>query len=224
MLNPMINRLIRKDLYFNRSAIIGYTLAAFVAVGLIGSNRAWATNFGSIGLIMVVIAMGFHMIVQTVVSERTEHTLPFVMSLPISPRQYTVAKLIANLVTFIVPWLIIVVAAVSMILVRSSLPNGLTLYTLIILGELLVSYCLYLSVAIITESLVWTGAAVVVGNLLLQGFMQFVSNIPSIAQSSRSETITWSPAVFGLLLGELIAIVVLLAITLYIQSKKKDFL
>ena len=39
----------------------------------------------------------------TVVEERNEQTLPFVMSLPISPMEYTTAKILANLLIFLVP-------------------------------------------------------------------------------------------------------------------------
>ena len=40
----------------------------------------------------------------TVVEERTDQTLPFVMSLPISAAEYTTAKILANLLIFLIPW------------------------------------------------------------------------------------------------------------------------
>jgi ABC-type Na+ efflux pump permease subunit len=56
-------------------------------------------------LITVIISIGAQMAVSTIVTERKEQTLSFVMSLPISYREYTACKVWGNLIIFLVPWL-----------------------------------------------------------------------------------------------------------------------
>ena len=63
-----------------------------VALLLVSNGGEGSFYAGCILLFTVLISLGIHLAMLTVVEERTQQTLPFVMSLPISPRDYTVAK------------------------------------------------------------------------------------------------------------------------------------
>lgn len=221
---PMVLTLIRKDWYFNRWPILVYGALGVLAAVALGIPSEAAFSASSIVLITVLIAIGIHLAMITVVHERTEHTLAFVMSLPVSPREYTLAKLVANLTIFGAAWGAITAAIVTMIATRPTLPDGLIPYALTILLQIFVSYCLTLAVAIISESQAWTIGAIVAGNLLIQAAMYGVSKAPAVAATLKTETIYWGAPIPAILGVELVAIVGMMVLTFYLQARKTDFL
>jgi ABC-2 type transport system permease protein len=219
----MVRRLILKDWYFNRWSIAGYLIAGAIALAIVGFGNDVAFTAGSIILVSVLITVGIHLTMVTVINERTDHTLSFVMSLPISAREYTTAKILANLLIFLIPWTTMVVAAVALIASRTAVPDGMIPFVVIMLAEILVSSCLILAVALVTESQAWTVVAVVFGNLFFQAFLYYVAHIPSIAQAITTDSLAWNGAEIALLLGEMAAIAGLIGLTFWLQARKTDF-
>lgn len=220
----LIKRLIYKDWYLNRWTILGYIGAGVLAISLIAIGDELLFSAGNILLITVVIALGMHVVMSTVVGERTAQTLPFIISLPISPKDYTTAKILANMLIFLIPWLTLLIATLAVILGREALPDGLVAYTIIILTELFASYCFILATALISESQGWTIGATLFGNLFFQAFLYYVSQLPGIKATMERDTITWSQPAILLLLGEALAIVLLLGATFLFQARKTDFI
>jgi hypothetical protein len=64
----------------------------------------------------------------------------------------------------------------------------------------------------------------VLGNLLLQGVMYGVSNAPFVGKEMTGEAIVWRQPIAGVLGMEIAAIVLILVLTFYLQSRKTDFL
>jgi ABC-2 type transport system permease protein len=219
----MVKSLILKDWYLQRWAIIGSVAAGLVTLGITVSGSKAAFLLGIIALVTVIIAIGAHLAISTIVSERKEQTLPFVMTLPISFREYTAAKIFGNLSIFLVPWLSLVLATFTIILLAPGIPHGLIPFVAIMSVEILVSTCLIIAVAVISESQGWSIAAIMVGNLALNGIGYYVAHIPSIARGMDSATIQWSPAASVSILTEFALIVLLLTGTFFLQSRKTDF-
>lgn len=220
----MVRRLVLKDWYFQRYTILAYLLAGALALGLLALPSEPAFYAGSILLLTVVIALGFHLVMATVVGERIEQTLPFVMTLPVAPMQYTTAKIVANLLIFLVPWTTLTVGAVIVVLSREAIPDGLLPYTLLLMVQLLQGYIFVLSTAIISESQGWTIGVMVSCNLLLQAFMYSVSRLPGIAGTLKGPTVSWSPTA-SLVLGVLLALsACALALTFWAQGRKRHYL
>jgi ABC-type transport system involved in multi-copper enzyme maturation permease subunit len=219
-----VKRLIQKDWYFNRWAIAAYVAVGLLSLLALGAGSEAAFYIGSILLITVVISIGIHLVMLTVIHERTEQTLAFVMSLPVSAKEYTTAKILANMLIFSLAWAVLVIGTVAVIAGRGTIPDGLIPFAVVILGYLFTSYCLTLSVAIVTESQGWTIGAMVLGNLLLQGVMYGVSHTPGAAQDFAANAIVWRQPIAGLLGIELAAILLLLGLTFYLQSRKTSFL
>jgi ABC-type transport system involved in multi-copper enzyme maturation permease subunit len=221
---PMIEILVAKDWYLQRWTIVGYLLMGAVAIGLLGFGGETAFLAGMILLITVLIALGIHVAMATVVTERTEKTLPFVMSLPISPADYTTAKIVANLLIFLVPWTALALGTVTVIFGRPDVPDGLLPYTVLTLTEIFAAYCLVLSAALITESIGWTIGVMAVCNFGFQGFIYKVSRLPEIADTMKGASVVWSGTALGILAAELGTVVVVLVLTFWLQSRKTDFL
>lgn len=220
----MIKRLVLKDWYFQRWAIAGYLAVGALALALVAHAGEGTFFAGSILLITVLITVGIHLAMATVVEERKNQTLAFVMSLPVSPTEYTTAKILANLLIFLVPWLALLAGSLAVIAGSAVLPDGLIPFTALILVEIFASSVLILSVAVVSESQNWTIGAIVFGNLFFQGFLYFVSHLDSIAQTMKGSRIVWSPAAATLLAGEIAAIILMVALTYWLQSRKTDFL
>jgi ABC-2 type transport system permease protein len=148
----LVQKLIAKDWYFQRTSIVGFLLTGVVLAVLMGlPNQIWFA-IGGIGLITLTITVGALMVSATIVGERSSQSLIFLMSLPISMREYTTAKLVGNLIIFFVPWLVLLVATVLVVVGRPNLPDGMVAYALIVLVQLLINYCLVLCAALTTES------------------------------------------------------------------------
>lgn len=219
----MVKRLILKDWYLQRWAILGSLVGVVATLGIIASGGKVAFLLGLILLIMVIISIGAQMPMSTIVTERKEQTLPFVMSLPISYREYTASKIWGNLLIFLVPWLVTVLGSCGLLLFSPS-ARGLLPYTAIMSTEILLSTCLILGVAVITESQGWTVAAIMTGNLAVNGLGYVFAHIPGIAKGMWGSKIQWSGAASAVLLAEFIAIALLLGVTFFVQARKKDFL
>ncbi|PWF55315.1 hypothetical protein C7C56_002490 [Massilia glaciei] len=216
--------LIRKDVRLVMMPVLFYMLVGAVAIGMMGVERHAFFYAASVLLITAMIALGFHPAMATVVGERKEQTLAFVMSMPITPTDYTWTKVLANLLLFFVPFLLLLGGTLGMISVRPSMPDGLIPYAVILFGYLAATAVLILCVALVTESMQWTIVVQIAGNLGLQGVMYGASTIPAIKSTINTEMIVWSePAL--LFIGSEIAIsLILLAATLWLQSRKTDFI
>ena len=224
MNTSMVKRLILKDWYFNRWTIVSYIAAGAVALVLLGIRNEGAFFAGTILLVTVLIALGIQLAMTTIINERTEQTLPFVMSLPISAKEYTTAKVLANLLIFLVPWVTLVIGCFALIAGSAALPDGLIPFTAVMLTEIFASTCLILAVALVSESQGWTIGAVVLGNLAFNGILYYVSHIPSIAGTMKGPDIVWTQATVTLLLAEIAAVLLLLGLTFWLQSRKTDFI
>jgi ABC-type transport system involved in multi-copper enzyme maturation permease subunit len=218
----MVKRLILKDWYFLRLPIAGYVAAGALSLALISAGGSGLSFVGSILLVTILISVGIHLAMLTVINERKEQTLSFVMSLPISAKEYTIAKILANLLIFLVPWVTLLGGGLALLVMGDA--GGMIPFTTLVLTEIFVSNCLILSVALVSESQNWTIFAIVLGNLSFNGFLYYVSHIPSIASAMKGHTMIWSQAPVTLLAAELAAIVLLLGLTFFFQGRKTDFI
>jgi ABC-2 type transport system permease protein len=219
----MVMRLIWKDWYLHRVAIVVAIVGGIATLAVVGTGGRAAFILGVIMLVTILIASGAHLVVSTTVMERKEQTLSFIMSLPISYPEYTAAKILSNLLIFLIPWVALVLGSFVLIAVEPAMPHGLIPFVAIMATEILVSTCLVIAVAVISESHGWTIGAIMVGNVALNGFGYYVAHIPSIAKTMGSPTLQWSRAATGVLLAEFAAVALLLGLTFVFQARKKDF-
>lgn len=219
----MVQRLILKDWYLQRWMIAASLLCGVASLAIIAQGSNIAFLLGLILLITVLIAIGAHLAVATMVQERKDQTLPFIMSLPISYREYTTAKIVGHLVIFLVPWLVLALGSVGL-LAFSPKSQGLIPFTAIMSTEILVSTCLVAAVALITESQGWTIAAIMFGNIAINVVGYLVAHVKSIADTMFGPTLRWTGAASALLFLEFAIIALLIGGTFFIQSQKKDFL
>jgi ABC-2 type transport system permease protein len=220
----MIKRLILKDWYLQRWMILASLLGGVIALGIVCLGGQAAFFVGLLLLLTTLIAVGAQLAIATIVNERKEQTLSFVMSLPISHREYTIAKLLGTLIIFLAPWLFLVLGSFALFAVPHGIPHGLFPYTAIMATEILVSTSFIIGVALVTESQGWTVAAVMVGNILINLIGYYVAHLPGIAKGMSGSLVMWSSTASTALGIEFAAIALMLCLTFFFQSRKKDFL
>jgi ABC-2 type transport system permease protein len=220
----LVQKLIVKDWHFQRTSIVAFLLTGVVLAVLMGlPSQIWFA-IGGIGLITLVITVGALMVSTTIVGERSSQTLVFLMSLPISMREYTTAKLLGNLTIFFVPWLVLLIATVLVIVGRPNLPDGMVAYALIVLVQLLINYCLVLCAALTTESQAGVTVAILVGNLALQAFLMLVPARAEISSLIAGSSVAWNSTLSVIFVSQLAVIALLLLGTYLLQLRKTNFL
>jgi ABC-type Na+ efflux pump permease subunit len=179
---------------------------------------------GSTWFFVSLVVLGSMLPVSNVINERKKQTLPFLMSLPMSATQYTTAKLLSTVGMFLIPWAALVVAASSFIAGHRNIPHGVIPLTVILAAFTFVGFCVVAGVALVTETEGWTIAATVAMNSSYGFAWYLLIRDPAIRAVGSSPVAIWNGPVLTILFGEIAAIVVILALTFYLQSRKRDFI
>ena len=220
----MIQRLILKDWYLHRWQILGSLAGAAGAMAIVIFCGTAGFYIGLTLLITVLVVVGAQLAVASSVTERKEQTLAFILSLPINYRDYTTAKILSNLLIFLIPWTAVSLASAAVLLLAPGATQGLFPFTAIMCVEILLNTCLISCVAIMTESQMWTTTAVIVGNLAVNIAGYLIAHIHPIAVGMSGHNIAWTSAATMCLLGELALIALLFMLTYFVQGRKPDYL
>ncbi len=226
-MNPSLNwslirLLVVKDWQLFEKQLAAYVLGGVVALGLIGLGKSWSFYIGSLLLIVVMIAAACFSISNSLINERKERTLAFVMSLPVSPLEFTLVKLLGNLATFALPYALMVLGASALILL-TPLPDGLFVYWLLIAGHILLAYSLSLAVALGVESEGWNTFVMVASQVLINPFIMGLSQIPAIVEPLRGELVVWSPQAVAILSAQALGSLLILGVAGWRQARKPAF-
>jgi ABC-2 type transport system permease protein len=221
----MVCRLIWKDWYLNRAGLLAGLIGGLATLALVAAMRGseLALIMGIIVFVTILVGMGA-LVMISAANERKQLTLPFVMSLPISYREYTTSKIAGGMLIFLALWIPLIGAAVGMILGTAVIPHGVIPFVLIMAVEILMSTCLITVIAVTTESHNWTVASAQVGAISLNGIGWSIVRLPGIGGLMKSPTVRWSGTATALLMGELTLIVLMLAFAFFVQARKRDFL
>ncbi len=221
----LVQQLVQKDWYFMRGPLAAYLVLGAVALFLVSAGSEGTFYAGSVLLFTLLISLGIHLVMLTVIQERTYQTLAFVMALPISARDYTMAKVLANLSIFAIPWLVLSIGTMAILgLGLNGAGRGLIPLAAVLLTEIFVAYCFVLAVALVSESETWTIAAIVTTNLLFQGVLYGVSHLPGIASTMKGRVTVWNGTSLGLLSAGALLIAAFLWGTFHLQNRKTDFI
>lgn len=220
----MIGQLVFKDWYLHRLAIALMSGGAMLGVVLAATPGQVVPQIGLSLVLSLFIAITFYLPLSTVLGERTEKTLPFIMSLPVSPAEYTASKILANLFLYLILW--IAVAAVAMLFLHD--PRGVMglsdgHFHVLMLG-FIVFFTFILGFSIITESMGWTITLIVALMFLLGNVATQVVPLIPAARQFLADVALRGAQYYWALGAELVAIAGMFFVTFYVQSNKKDFL
>ncbi len=220
----IIRRLVLKDWYFVRYPMAAYLTLGIAAAILLAVPHHIAFLVGSVLLLSIVVIVGVHLVFGTVTHERSQQTLPMIMSLPITYTQYSTAKLVSNVGGFAIAWSVLLTTVLVMILTRENLPDGLVPFAVIALTELFAAFVLTFAVAMITESEAWTVVTMTVLNIGISIFLNIIGGLPEIGTYMGGATAVWNGTAL-LILAILWAIIAAVIVaTLAVQARKKNFI
>jgi len=219
----VVRHLILKDWYLNRGVILGSIPVGLGALAIVLTGKPVAFMLCIILLCMVIVGVGAQLAFVTTINERKEQTLAFVMSLPVSWREYTAAKILANLIIFLIPWLPLTAGALGLLLLPGA-THGLVPFTAIMALEMLITTSLIVAAGIITESQAWTTAGIFCSSLGINLLGYVFAHLPGIAKYMWGTRVYWSSTAWIILICELLTVPLLLGVTFFVQSRKTDFL
>jgi len=225
MKSNVVLQLILKDWRLQSRTIMLTIFAAAAALGLLLVGGQTPVVVGTVFFFVAIIFCACLLPMQNIVNERKKQTLSFVMSLPVSSARYGAAKLVSTVGMFLALWLILLAAGLYMILGRNVLPHGAIPMGMILMGFPLIGFCLITGTALVGESEGWgTAALAIVNSSYWLVWYLLVSHVPSLPQTWGGPVPVWSPVVFKILGAEVGIVIVILGLTLFAQSRKRNFI
>ena len=215
--------LILKDWRLYRPMILICMIVGAAALALSQWGNEPTLVVGIVVFFIAIIMAGTMLPMLGIVNERKNRNLAFLMSLPITYLEYTTAKLISTLLIFLVPWLTLVGLAISVIEFRNFVPHGMIPMTLILSGLPFVGMCIMIAAALVGESEGWGIAANVFCQCSYGLTWYFLFRIPALHDNAGKTAPVWNATALNILTGEFVIIAVILGLTYFLQSRKRDF-
>ncbi|HEY4363808.1 MAG TPA: ABC-2 transporter permease [Bryobacteraceae bacterium] len=219
----VVRQMVWKDIQMHRKLMASLMIFGAAGLGLFLVKREPYTVLGGIALFTALILTSAFVPGSNILNERKRQTLPFLMSLPISAIQYTTAKLLSTVGMFLIPWTTLVIAAIWMIAVEGVLPHGAIPMALMLLTLPFVNVCGITAMNLVGETEGWNGAAQVIFNSVPGVIWYLITLSPALTRDLGSSQAVWNPTVLTFLGSEFAVIVLILALTYYLQSRKRDF-
>ncbi len=224
MTSSVIGHLILKDWRLNRpliSVCIGVGLIALVVAQY---TEGAARLLGTVWFFVSLCILGSMLPASAILNERKKQTLAFVMSLPVSPVQYAIAKALSTAAMFMVPWLALLISAVVLIETSHVMPHGIIPMLFILAMLPLIVFCLISATVLVGESEGWLIAVSVVCNSSYWFVWYLLARTPSLTANWRAPAVVWNPAAFMVLSGEIGLIVFIVVVAFFFQSRKRNFI
>lgn len=222
MKRSLLPILIRKDLELTwHFTAVAFAAGAGALVLWQYASEALAIA-ATVGFFVVLIMLGI-LPMTTIINERKKQTLAFIMSLPVTGAQYAIGKFAVSFCMFVVPWLMLVGAALTLIVGRADVPNGIMPLALILMLLPLIGFLIQTSIAIVSESEARSIFAMGAVNVSYSFVWVGITTTPGLTRDLGSATPVWNSTVMTVLGGEIAVIAIVLAGALLLQARKRDF-
>lgn len=220
MSNPMVSRLIGKELALNRTFIVAALAGGFtsLAISLLG-RVGWAA--GAIMFLTVLIAYGVILPMYAIGAERKEKTRLFVMSLPISRGEYVWAKVLGVTLCFLIPWAVLLFAALALIL-ATPMPDGLVVFTILLMMFALADFSVIACASMLIVSEGVMAIVVIVTNMSLTFFMVGITNLTRIGKDMGVDAVDWSAPALITLGAEIVVMVVAFVLLFWVTGREPE--
>ena len=219
----MVWKLVVKDWQVYQKQLAGFVAGMLLALGLVGMGTPLMASAGALLLLVQLLVVGTYAIQSSIMAERKLQTVPFIMSLPVTPMDVYWGKLLANLVIYLAPFLLVTGGLLTLIL-STPRPDGAVPWLAVVALFMLTIFCVSLCVAIAVESEGWNIFAILALMTLIGPFLYWVSRLDGIVQYLKTDDIVWSAPVLGALAAEVAVIAVAILVTSWIHARKASFL
>lgn len=181
-------------------------------------------NVGFTILIIPVAACGVVLLIQTNVLEKEKSTQVFIMSLPITVKEFTLAKLLVNLPIFGALWIGTVGVAFYFTFGLGLLPVGALPFITMIFVGIFAGYSCILCVSLISQSLGKTIFAIMFFEAGTSASLWIIAYIDPIRNHIYGPSLVWNSTALTIVGFQVLVIVSVIAATILIQNKKQDFI
>jgi hypothetical protein len=164
------------------------------------------------------------MMAHTVLFDNIKGTHIFIMSLPINFKQYITAKLSVNLLLFYGMWLLLSATSIYVTFSQGILPMGSLPMMCMVLLAILPVYSLILSICIITQSIGYIVVSVVTLSLATTIYLWKIVYLDSVGAYVWGNQAVWNSTVFSILIAQLLITIIIPALTIIFQFRKKDII
>ncbi len=224
MSGVVLRQLIWKDCFLVRTQMLVSLLGGGVALLLFWVGGDPLGMIGIVSFFVALVVFGSMMPMASIIAERKKQNLAFAMSLPVSSFQYTVAKFVSTIGMYLVLWLVLLGAGIAAILSRADVPNGVIPLTVILAMFPLVGFSLITGTALVSESEAWAVASTIVCNSTYGLTWYFIfTRVPGVMKDVGAAAPVWSSTALTFLGVQAGVIAVVLGLTLFLQSRKRDF-
>jgi len=223
MTRSLVWRLIVKDWYLSRSTLAVIAVVGALSVGSLYLRQGLTSLLGMLTALFATIFLGVLMPQQTILNERKRQNLAFMMSLPLSARDYTTAKILSNLLAFLALWLPITIGMIGTVAGTGLYGGIVPLMTVAALAPF-VGFALFVAVGLVTESETAALTTMAACNVSYSFVWLFISRIPGFLHDLGSPVAIWQPEIQAIVAGEIGLILGSFGLTFYFQSQKTDFI
>jgi ABC-2 type transport system permease protein len=222
-MNVITRKLIAKELFVNRW-FIAIGAAAGVASTMVATLGQTGFNVGGLAWLTTIIAIGVMFALYGVMNERKEHTLQFVMSLPLSIADYVRAKVLGLSLCFFIVWLVSCAAAFVLVFAKQSIPDGFAPYLVLLCVFMLANFSVVLLGTLQARSEAQTSAIIVITNMGVSIFMFTVAPIAGIKEHMWVAAPVWNSTFWTVLVCELAVLVIAFTLPFFLAARRRDFL
>lgn len=219
----MIKQLIIKDWQIYQKQLAAYVVGLLVGLTLVGIGKTWSFFVGSLLLLVLLICVGGFAIQSSLLNERKEHTLPFVMSLPVTPMTFYWSKLLANLTIYLMPFTL-VAGGTGFLVLFTPLPDGILVWSLLIFGFLATIFFVSLCAALVLESEGWNLFVQIGLSTLVGPFIMGIGMIDVIGKNINTNNVVWSHPAISIFLAQFSVVALAIGLTSWVHRRKTSFL
>lgn len=229
MNTSIISRLVLKDLLIWRKMILIFCGASIACVALLAIlyNRLPPLVFINLGFTLLITptaTLGIVLLMLTNVMEKAKSTQPFIMSLPVTVTDFTLAKLLVNISLFTAVWLATTCTAFYFAFGLRLLPSGAVPFMTMIFLGIFVAYICILCVSLLSQSLGVTVSAIMFFEILTPAYLWIVVLFATPIRSFvYGHDIVWNSTAITIVALQAVAAISFVAATLFFQSRKRDF-
>lgn len=229
MSSAIIPQLIRKDFLMTRKMILIFCVLTFISIAAIyvlfgRVPNVVFLNLGFTLLLAPAATCGIVLLMKTIVMEKQKSTQLFIMSLPVTVREFTLAKLCLNLPIFTVFWLVITGVAFYFAFGLGVFPNGTVPFITMIFLGVFVAYIGILSIGLIYQSYGITVIAMLGFELGTPAYLWIIAYLEPINSHVYDPQMVWNSTAITIVTTQILVAVLTLALTWHIQNKKRDFI
>ena len=225
----IVPQLVRKDFRLMSRTIMMFSLVSLICIGILaalyGREPTWMLlNTGFVLLVSPVGTCGIVVLMKTNVFEKEKSTQPFIMSLPVTVREFTRAKLLVNLPLFGGLWLVISAVGFYFAFGLGLFPlSTVPFVTMVFLGGF-VAYTIILCVSLVFQSLGITVLSIAIIEMATSAYLSTIAYLDPIAHHIAGPQVVWNSAAIVIVMAQVGLAVSLIVGTVLVQNMKRDFI